>query len=152
MGRGRGDDWGVVQNILRSAPCQYRRQPVSAVYEFGTSAATPFPFPTMTTKRAYSPPEALSDRARALWRELVPHKARSAGRLALLRAALEDLDIADQARAQLRAHGYFVTTPGSGAIHAHPMVSVLREAHSRFVAAWATLGFEFDDEEDSAWE
>lgn len=63
------------------------------------------------------PPPHLSERAQALWREVVPRRAVSPERLALLQVALEALERADAASAivtQSVASRIFLRRNGSG--------------------------------------
>ncbi|TWT37481.1 hypothetical protein KOR34_24330 [Posidoniimonas corsicana] len=89
----------------------------------------------------YPPPPHLSPRAVALWHEYVPEKARSAGRLALVQTALESLDRADAARAEVEAAGMTTTTKSTGAVHVHPLIKVEREGRQMFAKLWGELGF-----------
>ncbi|MDI7245859.1 MAG: hypothetical protein QME92_00055 [Bacillota bacterium] len=93
---------------------------------------------------ALEPPAHLSERSKALWRQVVPDRAKSPGRLALLQTALEALDRADQARQVLDREGLFTTTPGSGVTHVHPAARIEREARALFLRAWTELGLEWD--------
>ncbi len=90
------------------------------------------------------PAPHLSARSTALWRELVPSRARSAGRLVLLQSALEALDRADQAREVLDREGLTTTTKRSGVVHLHPLVRVEKDSRAQFRAAWSRLGLEWD--------
>lgn len=96
----------------------------------------------------HSPPEHLSERAQSLWRSFVPSRCVSPGRLALLQAALEALDRADEARAEIATTGMTTTTKTTGAVHVHPLVKVERESRQQFSRIWADLGFGFDRKTD----
>ena len=95
-----------------------------------------------------SAPGHLSLRARGLWEALVPRRARSPERLALLQLALEQLDIADAARAQALADGLTFATATTGAVHAHPALAIERQARSAFFRIWTKLGLDWDSESD----
>ena len=99
--------------------------------------------------KAHQAPPHLSERSKALWNQVVPARAKSPGRLELIRLALEELDLVEAARAGLAVEGHTFTTVTTGAIHIHPLHRVLKDAHARFVALWATLGLVFDSELDS---
>lgn len=53
----------------------------------------------------FPPPDGLSERGKALWRQVVPDRGRSPGRLAMIGEALKALDRADQAAAIVDAEG-----------------------------------------------
>jgi hypothetical protein len=86
-------------------------------------------------KTEFDPPTHLSPRAKSLWAQLVPSRARSAGRLALLTAALEAMDRAEQARLELAAATLTTTTETTKAVHVHPLVKVEREARQQFAVS-----------------
>lgn len=90
------------------------------------------------------PPGHLSDRGKALWASVVPRRARSPERLAMVQAAIEALDRADGARQLIANEGLTSTTTTTGAVHVHPLVKVEREARAQFLSAWAALSFQFD--------
>ena len=85
-------------------------------------------------------PHHLSPRGRQLWGEVGPTAAKTAGRQALLQAALECLDTADAARRLVEAEGLIVKTERSGVAHVHPGVRVEREARGQFARIWKELG------------
>ena len=87
------------------------------------------------------PPAHLSERSQQLWRDLI-HRARPISRQVLLRAALECLDRADQAREILACEGLTTTTTETGAVHIHPGAKVEREAKAQFLSIWSALGFQ----------
>ena len=87
----------------------------------------------------YPPPEGLSERSAALPDEIVPKRARSAGRIALFEEALRALDRADAARAIVEAEGMTFETKTTKAAHVHPAVKVEREARQAFSRLWAVL-------------
>src|SRR5438046_912669 len=86
------------------------------------------------------PPAHLSERAAGLWRELVPRRARSPERLALLQTALEALDRSDEAREAINKEGLTSKTEKTGALHIHPAVRVERESRMLFMKCWSALG------------
>jgi phage terminase small subunit len=85
-------------------------------------------------------PAGLSDRSRALWCQLVPARARTPERLALLAEALRCLDLADQAREAVRRDGLTTTTARSGVVHVNPLLRVEAEARRDFARLWDMLG------------
>jgi phage terminase small subunit len=93
-------------------------------------------------------PSHLSERSRTLWAELVPARAKSAGRLALLTAALEALDRADEAREAIAKAGLTTTTKTTGAVHLHPLLRVERESRQQFAKIWDSLHFGWDQRID----
>lgn len=107
----------------------------------------------MARKQATEPPEApeapahLSERAQAVWRDVI-YRARSPGRRVYLQAALEALDRADQAARIVDAEGMTTTTKTSGAVHAHPAVKIEREQRALFARLWNTLHLHWDAQLD----
>ncbi len=98
---------------------------------------------------SFKPPETFSDRAKALWAAVVPSRARSPGRMALVRSALEALDRADQASALVASQGLTTTTTTTGAIHINPAAKIEREARGQFAKIWEGLGLGWDNELDA---
>ena len=86
--------------------------------------------------KVIEPPGDLNERLRALWRDVVPRRARSPERLMLLQTALEALDRCDEVRAAIREAGLTTTTKTPGALHLHPLLRVEKEARQQFLAAW----------------
>jgi hypothetical protein len=66
----------------------------------------------------------------------------------MLQAALEALDRADQARAEVSAGKLTTTTETTGAVHVHPLVKVEREQRQQFARIFSDLGLSFDAGED----
>ena len=85
------------------------------------------------------PPAHLSDRAKALWRCVVPERATAAERLAVIQAALEALDRADAAADLVRRQGMTVVTLTTGAVHAHPMLRVDHDERTAFARLWCDV-------------
>lgn len=94
------------------------------------------------------PPAHLSARSKALWKDLVPRRARSAGRKALLQTALEALDRAEQARKAIAKTGLTTTTKTTGAVHINPLIKIERESRQQFARIWSDLRFNFDPRQD----
>jgi hypothetical protein len=94
--------------------------------------------------RQFAPPPHLSARSAAIWRSLVPRRARSAERLTLLQTALECLDRGDAARAKVDADGLTVKTLATGTVHLHPLLKVESEARRQFAKLWSALHLESD--------
>lgn len=90
-----------------------------------------------------NPPVHLSERAKDLWSKLVPRRARSPERVALLQAALEALDRADQAREAINREGLTTTTKTTGAVHIHPLARIEREARQQFARIWSDLSLQW---------
>ncbi|NLS97436.1 MAG: P27 family phage terminase small subunit [Planctomycetaceae bacterium] len=82
-------------------------------------------------------PGHLSRRCQELWAEVTSGGRWSGPRLAILQAALEALDRADQARQQIAEQGLLVKTERSGMLRTNPLLRL--EASSR---AQAMAGFE----------
>ena len=89
-------------------------------------------------------PSHLSERSAALWRAVVPSRAKSAERQALVIAALEALDLADECLARVREEGMTTTTKSTGAIHVHPLMKVEKEQRSLFARLWGQLNFQWN--------
>lgn len=100
--------------------------------------------PTKVESGQFGPPAHLSARSQALWRTLVPRRARSAERLTLLQTALECLDRADAARAGIDRDGLTVKTLATGTVHLHPLLKVETEARRQFAKLWSALALESD--------
>ena len=64
-------------------------------------------------EHAAEPPAHLSERAKGLWRGVVPSTIRCPERLALLQSGLEALDRADQAREAISREGLTTVTARS---------------------------------------
>ena len=96
----------------------------------------------------FKPPKHLSPRAAALWASVVPSRAKSPGRLALIQAALEALDLADAARLAVAEHGMVSVTKTTGAVHVHPLVKVERDARAQFTSIWLALKLSWDQSID----
>lgn len=95
-----------------------------------------------------NPPAHFSERAKDLWSQLVPRRARSSERITLLQVALEALDRADQAREAINREGLTTTTKTTGAVHIHPLARVEREARQQFARIWAVLSLQWADDVD----
>jgi phage terminase small subunit len=99
-------------------------------------------------KPEFEPPQHLSEESQAIWRDIVPRRARSTGRLVLIRSALEARDRAEQARLAIEKTSLTTTTKSTGAVHVHPLVKVEREARQQFARIWETLHLGYDQAED----
>lgn len=97
-----------------------------------------------TREADHQPPPHLSDRAAALWRDVVPRRAKTPGRVAMVQTALEALDRADAAREAVEVSGMTTTTKTTGAVHVHPLVKVERESRAQFTKVWGTLNLAFE--------
>jgi phage terminase small subunit len=95
------------------------------------------------TKVTLEPPQHLSARAKGLWRCIVPCRAKSAGRLVMLTAALEQLDRADTMRALLDGQSWLRDAP-DGRVLINPMVRAEGVARRDFVRTWRLLGLDRD--------
>jgi P27 family predicted phage terminase small subunit len=90
------------------------------------------------------PPEHLSEKSKSLWRELVPARAKSPGRIALLAVALEAKDRADEARELVKSEGMISQKEGSKMLHVHPALKIEKDARSQFLSAWNQLSLCWD--------
>ncbi len=96
----------------------------------------------------FTPPEHLSDRSKALWLAVVPSRAMSAGRLAMIQVALEALDRADEARLAVRRDGLTTKTATTGDVHVNPLVKIERECRAQFAKIWESLGLAWETRTD----
>jgi hypothetical protein len=96
----------------------------------------------------FEPPSDLSDSSQRLWRAIVPRRALSPGRLALLTTALEARDRAEAARVAIEKDGLTSTTLTTGAIHAHPLLRVEKDFLALFTRCWVELGLGWDAQID----
>lgn len=91
------------------------------------------------------PPAHLSERSQALWRAIVPRRAKSPERIALVQVALEALDRADQAAAAVTAQGLTTTTKRTGMTHLNPIAKLELESRRQFATIWHNLGLNWSD-------
>ena len=89
-------------------------------------------------------PHHLSQKSRQLWSEIVPRRAKSPERLALVQTALEALDRADEAGEVVRKEGLTTKTKTTGAVHIHPLLKIEKESRQFFARVWNQLGFSWD--------
>ena len=99
----------------------------------------------------FAAPVHLSTRSQELWRSLVPRRARSPERIALLTTGLEALDRSDAARTAIEQQGMVTVTESTKAIHINPLVKVEREGRALFSKIWAQLGLTWCIEIDGRW-
>ncbi len=85
------------------------------------------PTPTAPPRSLPAPPSHLSDASQALWRSTLSGWSLDAHHQHLLRLACEALDLAEQARLELVAHGSTTITDASGGIRAHPATAIARD-------------------------
>jgi len=107
--------------------------------------------PPTPPRSSRQPPHYLGPRATRLWRKLVPERARSQERLALLEIALSALDRADQAREIVAREGLVVTSERSGLSRPHPAIRIENVARAEFLKVWWILGFESNHVEDDRY-
>lgn len=96
----------------------------------------------------YPPPTGLSPRSVALWCAVVPYRAMSAGRIALVEEALRALDRADQMREAVDRDGPVTVNATTGMTHVHPCCKLEREARQAFSRLWTQMGLEWSSDED----
>jgi len=96
-----------------------------------------------TGNMATKAPAHLSNRAQALWADVVPRRCNHPEELALLQTALEALDRADQAGAILAEEGMTTKTLTTGTVHVHPAVAIEKEARAQFLKAWNLLNLQW---------
>lgn len=88
------------------------------------------------------PPTHLSTRATELWQAVVPSRAQSPERVAVVQTALEALDRADAA-AVIEREGMLVA--GGKTPHAHPLLKVEKDNRQLFAKLWRQLGLSGDN-------
>lgn len=96
----------------------------------------------------FTVPDHLSDKNKSLWASIVPNRAKSPGRLALLTAGLEALDRADKAREAIAATCLTTKTERSGVTHVNPLVKIERESRQQFARIWGELNLAWDPRVD----
>lgn len=92
------------------------------------------------------PPDHLSEKAAAIWREVVTTYVVEIEGLPLLEQALTQYDRAAQARREIEREGLTWTNPDSGAVHVNPAVKAERDATKAFRLAWKALDLDIDTE------
>jgi hypothetical protein len=93
------------------------------------TTATPYP----------EPPDHLSERSKALWRQIGPEKIIQPGQLPIFLASLESLDRSDTARALIDAEGMVLTTKSTGMTHLNPLLKTEAASRREFSRLWALL-------------
>jgi P27 family predicted phage terminase small subunit len=99
----------------------------------------------------HEPPAHLSQASQALWRRIVPKRAKSPGRLALLTTALGALDRADAAGAVIEREGMVLTGKAGSLPHAHPLLRVEKDSRALFARCWADLHLGWDQSDGDRW-
>lgn len=92
----------------------------------------------MAAKKWPEPPAHLSERAADLWRNVVGSRAKSEGRIAMVREALEALTRADQARESIARDGLVIET-GKDMKRINPAVRVEKDSTALFARIWSQL-------------
>jgi P27 family predicted phage terminase small subunit len=106
------------------------------------------------TATAEGPPTApphLSEEAGAMWRSIVEGWVLGADALPLLRAACEQWDSYQAARAVLAAQGPTVATGDGGMVRVHPAAAVAKDALREFRMCFRQLGLEPPTAPDGGW-
>ena len=93
-------------------------------------------------------PAGLSQKSIDLWNKIVPSRALSPGRLAIVEEALKELDEADRCRDIISTEGVTKMSETTGAVHAHPLCRIEAEHRKLFVKLWTTLGLFWDAQVD----
>lgn len=97
----------------------------------------------MVDKAELSPPEHLSDAARAWWASVVADYDLEPHHIELLTLAAEARDRAEQARRLIEAEGLIVATT-TGGTKTHPAVAVERDSRIAFARLLRELDLEAD--------
>jgi hypothetical protein len=96
----------------------------------------------------YPAPDGLSERSRASWAAVVPARAVSAGRRALIEEALRALDRADQMREVVDRDGPTTVNETSGLTDVHPAVKIEREARQAFRRLRTIMNLHWSQDQD----
>jgi phage terminase small subunit len=91
----------------------------------------------------YTAPKDLSKQAQAVWRGVVPRRAKTAERLLLIKTALQALDRADEVSAKIKEQGLTIENPSTGAIRANPLVKLEKELRGQFAAMWSGMSLDW---------
>ncbi len=91
----------------------------------------------------YKAPKELSKQAQAIWRGVVPRRAKTAERMLLIKTALQTLDRADEVTAEIKKQGLTIENPSSGAIRANPLVKLEKELRGQFAAMWDKMALDW---------
>lgn len=86
------------------------------------------------------PPEHLSKKANALYREYIGTDIKTAARIALFVRGLESLDLADQCVRAIRQDGISQRSERSGMSRQHPLLNTLKTATETVLRVWTALG------------
>lgn len=92
----------------------------------------------------YKAPAELSEQSKAIWRGVVPRRAKAAERLLLIKTALQALDRANEVSAEIETQGLTIENPSSGAIRANPLIKLEKELRQQFAGLWNNLNLDFD--------
>jgi hypothetical protein len=90
----------------------------------------------------YKAPAELSKQSAAVWRGVVPRRAKTAERMLLIKTALQALDRAAEVTAKIKEQGLTIENPSTGAIRANPLVKIEKELRQQFASIW--LGMDLD--------
>ena len=96
-----------------------------------------------TTPKVKAPP-GLNKRAAVLWGQVVPRRARTPNRQALIAEALQSLTRADECAARIEKEGLTVTSK-SGVVRGHPLLATEKANRAAFVRIWFEMGLAADD-------
>ena len=86
------------------------------------------------------PPEHLSEKARALYRQYVGADIATSARIALFLRGLEALDLADECSEIIRRDGVVRVSERSGLSRQHPLLHSLKIATETVLKVWNALG------------
>lgn len=92
----------------------------------------------------YKPPEELSETAKAIWRGVVPRRAKTAERMLLVKTALQTLDRANEVTGEIKKLGLTIENPSTGAIRANPLLKLEKELRGQFASIWDKMALDWD--------
>ena len=93
-------------------------------------------------------PPGLSPSSEAIWRSVVPKRAKSLERVALLEQALRAKDRANEIAIELSKQDLTFTTPGTGTIRANPLLKAEQQSRALFEKIWIDLKLQWTSEID----
>ena len=92
----------------------------------------------------YKPPAELSETSKAIWRGVVPRRAKTAERLVLIKTALQALDRANEITAKIKEQGLVIENPSTGAVRANPLLKLEKELRQQFATIWDKADLDWD--------
>jgi len=92
----------------------------------------------------YKAPKELSEMSKAVWRGVVPRRAKTVERMLLVKTALLALDRAQEVTAEIKKEGLTIENPSSGAKRANPLIKLEKELRAQFATIWDGMNLDWD--------